>query len=162
MDRTEFPVEVEFSMLASGAGHTCGMRLGEPEVICWGDDSAGQATGFLRELQWISAFENYTCGVEMDDTIFCWGNMPSGAPTAATFSSVSAGGTHACGLLKSDSTAQCWGTNTNGQASPPAVVSFEEIQLGLAHSCGIRETDGEIQCWGANNKGQSSPPHHVP
>jgi alpha-tubulin suppressor-like RCC1 family protein len=72
-----------------------------------------------------------------------------------TFTKVSAGGIHTCGL-RPDATVECWGANDHGQATPPA-GRFIEVAAGGLHSCGIRD-DGTVACWGANDQGQAAPP----
>jgi VCBS repeat-containing protein len=57
----------------------------------------------------------------------CWGNDAGGqvsaTPKDATFSAVSAGGQHSCGI-KTDGTLACWGDNVFGQlAAAPAAPS---------------------------------------
>jgi predicted small secreted protein len=42
-----------------------------------------------------------------------------GATCAYTFSQVSAGGSHTCGIM-TDGSVTCWGNNQDGQANPPA------------------------------------------
>ena len=69
--------------------------------------------------------------------------------------SVSAGWEHTC-EVKADGSVACWGSNGEGQASPPD-GEFVSVSAGWAHSCGIR-TDRSVVCWGRNEEGQSSAP----
>ena len=80
---------------------------------------------------------------------------PTRVPGATSFSSISAGWNHTCGL--EDSAAVCWGDNGYGQDSPPAGETFVSIGAGGWHTCGLRE-DGTAVCWGAKTYGQSLPP----
>jgi hypothetical protein len=73
-----------------------------------------------------------------------------------SFSSVTAGGNHACALAP-DATVSCWGQDADGKISPPS-GSFLQIDAGLDHNCGLRP-DGSIDCWGKDNYGQSTPPN---
>jgi alpha-tubulin suppressor-like RCC1 family protein len=77
------------------------------------------------------------------------------AGQSCTLTQVSAGWYHSCGI-QPDGTAQCWGRNDYGQASPPS-GGFTAVSVGDSHACGIR-SDGSVQCWGANDYSQSSPP----
>jgi hypothetical protein len=80
--------------------------------------------------------------VQTDGTVACWGRNDTGqaSPPGGTFTQVSAGAAHSCGV-RTDGTLACWGANDTGQASPPTgtftqVSSFrgtaERVGSGLA------------------------------
>src|SRR5829696_1821452 len=75
--------------------------------------------------------------------------------SAAARVQVSAGGGHSC-AVKIDATLVCWGSNSNGQASPPP-GTFTAVDAGGLHSCAIR-TDATVACWGKNDDGEATPP----
>lgn len=90
-------------------------------------------------------------------------NFLQASPPSNAFSSISAGGSHTCGVLAvatgssgGGAPALCFGLNTNGQASPPSGVDFRprSLSCGLSHSCGLQQADGAPVCWGANYYGQ--------
>ena len=89
--------------------------------------------------------------------IACWGSDSDGqsTPPTGTFTQVSAGYYHTCGL-QTDGTIACWGMDTNGQSTPPANV-FSYLSAGGLHTCGILP-DGTLSCWGLDNYGQSTAP----
>lgn len=58
-------------------------------------------------------------------------------------------------VLDADGTTICWGTDTNGEATPPPTV-FSHIAAGGNHACGLG--GGTIECWGSNSDGQGTPP----
>jgi alpha-tubulin suppressor-like RCC1 family protein len=119
----------------------------------------------------------HTCGVATDGKAWCWGNNAHGelgdntttdrlvpVPVAGslTFSSISAGVLHSCGIAASQ--AYCWGDNSHGQlgsSSPgevtPAPVAgglaFSSVSAGFTHTCGVT-TAGVAYCWGQNDVGQ--------
>ena len=68
---------------------------------------------------------------------------------------LSAGGYHSCGL-QSDGTVDCWGSNDNGQSSPPD-GTFTQVSSGSLHTCGL-QSDGVLACWGNNDYDQATPP----
>ena len=79
---------------------------------------------------------------------------PDPTPQGA-FTAITAGRGHSCGL-RTDGTAQCWGSNNNGETDAPT-GAFTAITAGGHHSCGLR-TDGTAQCWGSNNNGETDAP----
>jgi hypothetical protein len=89
--------------------------------------------------------------------VACWGRDDYGqaTPPGGTFSQVSAGGDHTCGV-RTDGTLACWGWNYYGQATPPA-GTFSQVSAGYHHNCAVR-TDGTLACWGHNSDGQATPP----
>lgn len=82
-------------------------------------------------------------------------------PVSATWSTVSAGYDHTCGV-RTDGSVACWGANDDGQATPPQ-GTFHSVSAGWFHTCGLR-TNGLVSCWGSNedldrrHSGQAMPP----
>ena len=72
-----------------------------------------------------------------------------------TFTEVSAGSWHTCGLTR-DGAVVCWGQNLEGKATPPT-GTFIQVSAGDAHTCGLKR-DGVIECWGSSRFGQATPP----
>ena len=81
--------------------------------------------------------------------------LESSAPAPATFTQVSAGYEHTCGIRSAGDVA-CWGRNDYGQSTPPS-GTFTQVDAGAYHTCGIRSA-GDVACWGYNDYGQSTPP----
>jgi alpha-tubulin suppressor-like RCC1 family protein len=95
---------------------------------------------------------------------------PEPGPALATtaqvlsFSQVSAGAYHTCGVT-TDDRAYCWGSNSLGQlgngeygsrSTPVAVAGglrFVQVSAGYEHTCGVT-TDDRAYCWGYNDFGQ--------
>ena len=80
-----------------------------------------------------------------------------------SFSSLSAGTVHGCGVTVARQ-AVCWGNNTTGQTGragggleAPAPVAgnlaFVAIDAGSNHTCGLAD-GGFAYCWGANSNGE--------
>ena len=116
--------------------------------------SAAPATGFVA----VSADFFYACAIRAGSGVIeCWGDNDYGKsnPPAGSFSTVSAGNGHTCGLRESGAI-ECWGDNYYGQADPPA-GSFSAVSTGRWYTCGLRES-GAIECWGNNDVGQTDAP----
>jgi alpha-tubulin suppressor-like RCC1 family protein len=133
-----------FSSISAGQFHTCGLNLAG-KAYCWGSDGAGQLG---------------------DNTLTTAGSTtPTPVDGGFSFSSISAGGLHSCGVTTSGA-AYCWGADTDGQLgngaptiaffAPSAVAgghTFSSIEAGSNHNCALT-TAGVAYCWGADTDGQ--------
>jgi alpha-tubulin suppressor-like RCC1 family protein len=126
-----------------------------------------------------NVFANFHCALTPEGTGYCWGsarhgqlgndgipvgntsvsNVPVPVSGGFTWTMLSPGGDHACGLL-ADGTAYCWGSNFNGQLglggptadqnSPQLVAGghkFLWIAAAYRHTCGITVSKA-VYCWG--------------
>lgn len=121
---------------------------------------------------------HFACGVQTDGSLWCTGrndvgqlargtagtnsNVPLRVGTDTTWTAVSAGDTHACGIRASQM--WCWGQGIEGRlgnggttASPSPVrvgtaTDWTAVAAGGTHTCGIR--GGMLWCWGRNTEGQ--------
>ncbi len=125
------------------------------------------------------------CGVTTSGAGYCWGfgydgqrgdgrgggtgalaaNTPQAVLGGFSFTTISAGGGHTCGVTTSGA-AYCWGDGSSGAlgigrpafyTAPTTPVaggfSFATISAGDRHTCGVT-TSGAAYCWGANGSGQ--------
>lgn len=141
--------QIQVSAVAVGDSVACGIATGG-RLYCWGDQKYGEVGN----------------GISKDGTSALPMLVTGPLTAAATFTQVSAGGAHACGII-STGDAFCWGKDISLQlgggdglrvnSSTPIPVgmggTFKSISAGRSHTCGIR-TDGVTLCWGANTKGQ--------
>jgi alpha-tubulin suppressor-like RCC1 family protein len=182
-----------WTRVATGARHTCATD-DQSQLWCWGAGSSGQigagtAAHFLPTQlpgTWssITAGASHTCGIRSDGinagSLWCWGDnlygqlgsssalaplsKPTQVGTGTNWVSVSAGGSHTCGL-KSDQSLWCWGDGSSGQLGDPGNstasttplqvtgTGWSQVSAGDSHTCGVL-LDGTIQCWGSNDVGQ--------
>lgn len=158
---TSTPVPVHggltFTSISAGADQTCAVAT-DGTAYCWGVNSDG-------ELGAMTA--NFCPGVVF--RVYC-STTPLAVSGGLTFISVSAGGSHTCGVATTHA-AYCWGINGDGElgdgtttprTAPVPVaggLSFISITAGLNHTCGMT-TDGIAYCWGRDTEGQlgSEPP----
>jgi hypothetical protein len=144
----------------------CGIGLVSSHIHCWGNNvnplliPSGNFTS-------ISTNGYQTCAVPSislpnsnsnPQPPICFGSSPttiSPPPTLATIQ-IATGTTHVC-LLLIDNTATCYGSNTYGEAHPPAGNLFIQLVAGNQFTCGIR-TDSTVLCFGINDVGQSAAP----
>jgi alpha-tubulin suppressor-like RCC1 family protein len=170
------------------SGHTCGVTS-SGAAYCWGGGEYGQlGDGSTSETRAtpvavsdglsfasVSAGRLHTCGVASDGRAYCWGRgslgqlgnaatpLEQSTPVAVvgemTFSSVSAGGEHTCGVTVNGA-AYCWGSGGGGKCGDgnrtpsnetPVAVSgghtFASVTASRFHSCGVT-TGGTGYCWG--------------
>jgi alpha-tubulin suppressor-like RCC1 family protein len=140
------PVRVEtnvkFDTVSAGFGHTCGLSGGR--AFCWGRNDRGQLGS--------SRADDFCDGVACNVS-------PVRVADIDTFTSISAGGDHTCGLV--GGVAYCWGSNQYGQlgadstvrnsARPlrvPGTESVASIEARGIRTCVTTES-GRRTCWGA-------------
>ena len=131
--------------VSAGANHTCAV-LGSGYLYCWGDDTAGQLGN------------GSTDGSQTGpDRV---------AGTSTSWKSVTAGGTHTCGILGTGYL-YCWGDDTNGQVgngdttgNPTGPVrvagtatTWKSVSAGANHTCAVLGS-GYLYCWGDDTTGQ--------
>jgi alpha-tubulin suppressor-like RCC1 family protein/uncharacterized protein YjdB len=157
---------LSFVQISAGGDFACGLTAAGA-AYCWGSNTTGQlGAGSDRPTS--------DCTRTFQNPVNP-GVCPIPVPVSGglTFTSVSAGRTHACGLV-SDGTAYCWGGNGAGQlgSAPelctigfnfftcslaPVPVSgglkFKAIDAGYLHTCAIA-LDGSAYCWGQNTSGE--------
>src|SRR5207248_1043428 len=121
-------------------------------VFCWGDNLDGElGTGTNTGPQ----------GCEFGRPC---SRTPVPVVGGLTFTTVSAGASHACGVT-SDGAAYCWGDNSAGalgdgtttqRTAPVAVagdLSFAVVDAHGQNACGVT-LGGHAYCWGDNFAGQ--------
>jgi alpha-tubulin suppressor-like RCC1 family protein len=181
----------QWSDVGAGTYFSCGTTA-DHRPHCWGFYSAAPGSGGefaitgvpvpvpgAVPLRQVRVGGGIGCGLDEQDRAFCWGREHFGelgnggsfsdstrvpVPVAGglTFSTLSVGYGHACGITPAGE-AFCWGGNFNGElgigvmgagahqrAAPARVVGdlvFLSISAGTTHTCGVT-VDGAGYCWG--------------
>ena len=129
-----------FHRVIPGGAHTCALTA-DGAAYCWGDNSVGQLGN-----------GSHTSTA-----------MPMRVSGTRTFTQMSAGLLHTCGV--SAGVAYCWGGNTYGglgdgtqteRTEPTAVaggLTFKGVSASFDYSCGITSSN-RAYCWGRNAEGQ--------
>ena len=126
-----------FLSITTGSAFSCGLaHLGE--AYCWGVNFAGQlGNGHIPFLS----------------------NVPTPVSGGLTFTSLSAGVTHVCGITVSGGS-YCWGDNGAAQLGTGTTimstvpislggsVEFASIRAGASYTCGTASESGRPYCWG--------------
>lgn len=110
-----------------------------------------------RYFQQVSAGASFTCGVQINGRLVCWGLNDEGQakPPEGEFRQVSAGFKYACAVRNGGSIV-CWGNSGNGQTSPPN-GRFRQVSVGFEHACAV-EHGGGVVCWGNIDDAALAPP----
>ncbi len=148
---------MKFVRLTLGDVHTCGLTA-DGAAYCWGDNQVGQlGVGTVSNAcSWTVG--PYQCAL-----------TPVPVQTTQRFVTISAGGSHSCGLT-SGGQAYCWGktqgtlagdtyglgdgTTTNSPTPIPVAngMSFSTITAGNQFTCALAVA-GSAFCWGRNANG---------
>ncbi|HTR53198.1 MAG TPA: hypothetical protein VMJ10_21030 [Kofleriaceae bacterium] len=182
---SNFPakVGVPLQQIAVGDDHTCGVDAANT-LWCWGDSTYGQLGGTditatptnVGQAAAVSAAEDQTCFIGTAGSLACTGrnslgqlgpgiapgetHTPAQADTRTDWASITAGGTHACGLT-SGGTAMCWGYNSEDELGDgtsidrdvPApmnnAVTLTAVSAGTSTTFGLTAT-GTALLWGCD------------
>ncbi len=116
-----------------------------------------QSDGSLEGYSALAGGDEFTCGLELEGGIVCWGDDSFGqlAAPAGAYTQVTAGAQHACGLTDAGEIA-CWGSESAVLDTPTDGV-FTHLGAGTEFTCAVRD-DGSLRCWGVNDEGQADAP----
>lgn len=149
-------VEDEFSTIALGDEHGCGIRASDGKLSCWpyGSEGVGGSDSYKA-----LAISSGTCALRASD------GRPFCSPYFGTVSvtdpldSISMAGHRACGVRSSDKRVVCWDGefSIHGPIPPLPSDAFLSVTTSSFHGCGIRASDKRVVCWGSNYNGEAPP-----
>lgn len=142
------------SISQNGWGRICAVRVGGT-LVC---DVRG-SNGFSLSDDYythVSGSSEAGCGLKLSGAARCW---PEANDVPGPFESIGAGGTFACGILKSSGGLQCWGIDSVifDEALAVPAGSFTSVATDDHVGCAL-STSGEIKCWGYDFSGLIPPP----
>lgn len=171
--------------VSHGKQHACALTQAGT-VKCWGNNllhqlgapspefrlTPGAAVVGVANVVQISAAGSYTCAIDTEARVFCWGELPERGKSAPVEIAelkgaidIAAGPYHACAALQSGKV-KCFGDNAEGNLgigtlegtspAPAEVIGVSgavEVATGEQHSC-ARHGDGRVWCWGGNLQGE--------
>lgn len=118
-------------------------------LVSWGGTGGGQRnTPAGVQFSDVATGPDYTCAVNEDAGVMCWGSNANNkaTPPAGSFRTVTTGRDHAC-AVRTDGALACWGANTRGELTVPT-GRFTEADAGDGFTCAVSEQGG-LSCWGA-------------
>lgn len=175
-----------WASVATGYYHSCGVQL-DGTLWCWGNNDSAQlgngAAGASASVpvrvgdrsDWteVSAGINYTCALNFEGAIWCWGGLDgprfadspvrSAAPTLldnGPWKAVACGSGHLC-AVDVEGRLACMGGNAQGALGVGDYVDRNRLQTvrpekrwvtvaaGANHTCAI-DTASSLWCWGRN------------
>ena len=172
------PVLLGYSKVTLGHRHGCAIRL-DQTIVCWGDDSAGQASPPNGQYTDLAAGKFHTCAITDTSAIVCWGSDYSSfeiiahadiiptpvyigqtRPPAGQFKFIAADEYHTCATYFDDKLT-CWGTlgvsvHSDGKSETdpwPKLLTdpIYQFSIGGPQTCGIT-TMNRLVCWGGNSE----------
>jgi alpha-tubulin suppressor-like RCC1 family protein len=139
---------LHFSVISNAGQSTCGLTI-TGAAYCWGDNGIAQLGVGSTPVE--------TCTSDLGNPDFPCSRVPIAVSGGLVFASISAGGSHVCGLT-TDSKLYCWGfpydfggTANGGLVTAPqqtaSSFTFAQISAGAGHTCGIIDPSS-VYCWG--------------
>lgn len=135
-----------------------GVEIGG-RAVCWGHDEF--EFGLLQPPKdeifvQLVCTEIFACGITLDQSVVCWGNLPQGKSSpGGLFSQIAGSRYFACGVM-TDGKINCWGFYAP-QDFQQLNHNFVQVSCSEVHCCGLN-IYGHAICWGNNYFNQTHTP----
>jgi len=145
--------EGSWAGLAAGPGVSCGLRLDDGALDCWGDLAGGSPPEGLYADAALGP--SLGCGLDRDLDLVGWGDAAGWETPAGGLPVQVAAGDGWCCSLDESGEARCWGA----PPFPDPAGEWRRLDAGGGFLCGLG-WGGEIGCWGDDAHGQvgAAPP----
>ena len=181
-DTLGVPAGNTWSQVDAGTVSTCAVNT-TGSILCWGKQGYDRkAVPYLdnSDVVWqeVACGDRHCCGLleesavqalsrRQEDNVVCWGddaNQQLQVPgkeqgrtgTQETFSSISAGNFHTCGLTLGMNV-WCWGRVTQYGLNFQTPGNATALASGGTHAC-VLDVNKKAICWGGNQVGQATVP----
>jgi len=142
--------QLELDSFSVGLSHTCGIRRGTGEAVCFGLAFPGlqikiEAPADLK-FSSVSAGAYHTCGITTDGRLSCWGEQLNGKskPFNSTCHRKELGFSLASAAFTAPQELACT------SAYNPR-VSYMKVVASVSHNCALTGEDNSLTCWGSNS-----------
>jgi alpha-tubulin suppressor-like RCC1 family protein len=72
------PPAVAFSSVAISISWACGIRKDDGQLICWGENHAGELNAPTGSFRQVAVGDRHGCAIRDDDAVVCWGDDERG------------------------------------------------------------------------------------
>jgi hypothetical protein len=127
----------------------CGIQSGG-SIVCWGDDTWGQADPPQGAFTDIAAGRMTLCAIAAGGELECWGRGLYGAadPPDGRYRALAIGGDTGCAISVEDDRVACWGADLGDPPDvPAAAVAVGDNIAGMVGTNGVVHTWGEARLW---------------
>ena len=142
--------QLELDSFSVGLSHTCGIRRGTGEAVCFGLAFPGlqiklEAPADLR-FSSVSAGAYHTCGITTDGRLSCWGEQLYGKskPFNSTCHRKELGFSLASAAYTAPQELAC-----TSDYNPR--VSYMKVVASVSHNCALSGEENSLTCWGSNS-----------
>ncbi|KAJ4972223.1 hypothetical protein NE237_005322 [Protea cynaroides] len=160
--------DLSFEVISGGRDFFCGLTRNGSVMLCWDTNFEPKRVYYNSSvrLKDVTVGDDQVCAV-VDETqiAMCWrgdGNRFPSPSTDQRFHSITSGVGFSCGILNSNKTVRCWGTDNEIALEIQnqfGNISMYSLVAGGSHACGLNNS-GFLVCKGRNDSGQLEVPEN--